>query len=111
MFNSDGIRQFQELEKKPTPTISGFMLVIALADGIAIIISIQTEIRLSRASSAGAERGASKRATSECGGRLQTHRRPAAPTSLGLSASLSLYKVHLEVTILALVGWPKQKAV
>lgn len=104
------LHSFRKWEKKPTPTVSGFMLVIALVDGIVIIISIQTEIRLSTASSAGVKRGASKRATLECEGRFQTHRRPAAPTSLGLSASLCLCKLHLEVTILVLVGQLKGKA-
>lgn len=90
MFNSHGITQFHKLEKNLTPTVPGFMLVIALVDAIGITINIQTEIRLSVASSAGVKRGASKRTTFECGGKPQTRRRPAAPTSLGLSASLCL---------------------
>jgi len=56
------------------------------------------------ASSGGVKRGASKRTTFECGGRLQTLRRPAAPTSLCLSASLYVCKVQLELMILVLVG-------
>lgn len=49
-FNYYGIILFQEPEKKPTATISGFVLVIALVDDIVIIIRIQTEIKLSTAS-------------------------------------------------------------
>lgn len=64
---------FRKWRKKPTCTISGFMSIIALVDGIVIIISLQTEIRPSTASSAGVKKGASQRATGECGGRPQTH--------------------------------------
>lgn len=107
MINSHGIKQFQELEKKLTPNISGFMLVIALVDGIVITISTQRDKALYSFFC----RGRNERIASAVYLRIQTPTRLAASTSLGLSACPCLCKVQLEVTILVVVGQPKENTV